>query len=37
MRKLRSVERLLDRLGGAELLVVSLVMIGVPALFSALL
>ena len=34
---MRMLERLMDRLGGAELLLVSLVVIGVPALFSALL
>jgi hypothetical protein len=31
------LEKLMDRLGGTALLLVSLVVIGVPALFSALL
>jgi hypothetical protein len=31
------LEKLIDRLGGAELLLVSLAIIGVPALFSAML
>lgn len=34
---MRKLEKVVDRLGGAELLLVSLVVIGVPALFSALL
>ena len=34
---MHKLEKLVDRLGGAELLLVSLVVIGVPALFSALL
>ena len=31
------LEKVIDRLGGTELLLVSVVMIGVPALFSAML
>ena len=34
---MRRLEKLIDRLGGAELLLVSLAMSGVPALFSAML
>lgn len=34
---MHALEKLIDRLGGTELLLVSLVIIGVPALFSALL
>lgn len=33
---MRKLEKCIDRLGGTELLLVSLVVIGVPALFSAL-
>lgn len=34
---MRRLEKYIDRLGGTELLLVSLVVIGVPALFSAML
>lgn len=34
---MRRLEKLIDRLGGTELLLVSLAMSGVPALFSAML
>ncbi len=34
---MQKLGKVVDRLGGAELLLVSLVVIGVPALFSALL
>jgi hypothetical protein len=33
---MRRLEKYIDRLGGVELLLVSVVVIGVPALFSAL-